>query len=602
MRKKILSFFVVLTMIIPFLGLTKNVDATYAPTRVISGTPFTLDALTVYSKEGGAYYRTPGFRGESYLDGNSYVYEGEYEVAPNSEIVFNTKYIATPNNFWNSRSFQVHDLNSLPTNLANNLKIIEYTKTKFSFRYTFSDEEVDWTKDSAQSKTPIMALSPVWSFNKLPDNVEANYGCINYETKVLKDGEQILGSSETSSHHIIDKKNVEIKEEVGAVPSDGSAIVYNSDPNVTTYLDNEQEAEIKLTLTRPTGITASSDIEVTGNIPDGMTYVDGSLSATSSNGLAVTTDDSSGTPIISFSNLPVGETITCTYRVKAPTTNEPTKFNTNDVLVNLYQKNLFSSGASVYDKTNMYTEDEATTTCSLPLQMNGKYNVKFDPNGGTGTYPDVTVKGGMQVSKPETIPTKKAKYGPATFDGWYLGDTKYDFSTPVRDNITLVAHYKEPNIITSVSADKTTVNPGDKLTYTINVTNNGYGNSYDGEVTFTIPKGLTVVDLDGGKLSPDRKTIIYKYNPLDAGKSQLFKPIFEVPQDAKNNSSYNASVQVTSINGEDITGEPVSKIITPVVKNNSVSTGDNNHWELFFLFGGSALMILRSLTKKRKAK
>ena len=62
-----------------------------------------------------------------------------------------------------------------------------------------------------------------------------------------------------------------------------------------------------------------------------------------------------------------------------------------------------------------------------------KYAVTFDTDGGTST-PKEEVTEGSTVTKPED-PTKEHY----TFDGWYLNDVKYDFSTPVKANITLVA-------------------------------------------------------------------------------------------------------------------------------------------------------------------
>ena len=74
-----------------------------------------------------------------------------------------------------------------------------------------------------------------------------------------------------------------------------------------------------------------------------------------------------------------------------------------------------------------------------------KYTVTFDSNGGTA----VESKEAYKYSNVEapTAPTKEStathRY---TFAGWYLGETKYDFTTPVTGNITLVARWTETEI------------------------------------------------------------------------------------------------------------------------------------------------------------
>lgn len=58
--------------------------------------------------------------------------------------------------------------------------------------------------------------------------------------------------------------------------------------------------------------------------------------------------------------------------------------------------------------------------------------VTFD---NEGTTEDVMVYPGNTVSKPEIDPTKTGCH----FSGWYLDDTKFDFTTPITGNITLKA-------------------------------------------------------------------------------------------------------------------------------------------------------------------
>ena len=66
------------------------------------------------------------------------------------------------------------------------------------------------------------------------------------------------------------------------------------------------------------------------------------------------------------------------------------------------------------------------------------HTVSFDLDGGAGSAPDTVVVDGRTVSAPED-PTKEG----FDFDGWYNGDEKFDFSTPITSDITLKAHWKE---------------------------------------------------------------------------------------------------------------------------------------------------------------
>lgn len=60
------------------------------------------------------------------------------------------------------------------------------------------------------------------------------------------------------------------------------------------------------------------------------------------------------------------------------------------------------------------------------------YTVTFDSYGGTPVPPAQEVEYGLTATEPAA--PEKTGY---TFDGWYLGDEKYDFSAAVEQNITL---------------------------------------------------------------------------------------------------------------------------------------------------------------------
>ena len=67
-------------------------------------------------------------------------------------------------------------------------------------------------------------------------------------------------------------------------------------------------------------------------------------------------------------------------------------------------------------------------------ELNEKCTVTFDAAGGSKVEKKLTVKG-TTVSEPSTT---KNYYD---FEGWYKGDTKFDFSTLITENITLTAKW-----------------------------------------------------------------------------------------------------------------------------------------------------------------
>lgn len=74
-----------------------------------------------------------------------------------------------------------------------------------------------------------------------------------------------------------------------------------------------------------------------------------------------------------------------------------------------------------------------------PIWRQG-FTVKFDTNGGVGTYPDQTVYygDGETAYMPFPAPTKENH----VFKGWYLGDTLWDFNNEVSANIVLKAEWE----------------------------------------------------------------------------------------------------------------------------------------------------------------
>ena len=76
------------------------------------------------------------------------------------------------------------------------------------------------------------------------------------------------------------------------------------------------------------------------------------------------------------------------------------------------------------------------TSCKDDTPDGDTCTVVFNSNGGTKIPRQSVVKGG-KVTRP-TDPIQENN----TFLGWYLGDTLYDFDTPVTENIMLDAKWE----------------------------------------------------------------------------------------------------------------------------------------------------------------
>ena len=72
----------------------------------------------------------------------------------------------------------------------------------------------------------------------------------------------------------------------------------------------------------------------------------------------------------------------------------------------------------------------------LSYRYLGNYLIVFDPDGGNG-FGFQPVTEGNRLKPPAKDPTKNKHL----FDGWFVGNTAYDFSRPVTDNATLTAHW-----------------------------------------------------------------------------------------------------------------------------------------------------------------
>ncbi|MFR2928251.1 MAG: InlB B-repeat-containing protein [Oscillospiraceae bacterium] len=91
------------------------------------------------------------------------------------------------------------------------------------------------------------------------------------------------------------------------------------------------------------------------------------------------------------------------------------------------------------DENEAYDFENTPVTADITLTAKwniNKYTVAFNTDGGTPVPPAQEVEYGLTTTEPAA--PEKTGY---TFDGWYLGDEKYDFSAAVEQNITLTAKW-----------------------------------------------------------------------------------------------------------------------------------------------------------------
>ena len=149
--------------------------------------------------------------------------------------------------------------------------------------------------------------------------------------------------------------------------------------------------------------------------------------------------------------------------------------------------------------------------------VEGKYHiVSFELNGGSGSIPKQWFVNIDTAQALEPVAPTREGY---EFAGWYNGDTKYDFTQNVTENITLTAHWEsvEAPIITGLENGKT------------------YCDAVEFEVTDNV--GVASVTAGDEELTPTN------------GKYTLEKGIGNVTVVAKDNADNETSVTVTVNNG-----------------------------------------------------
>lgn len=162
-----------------------------------------------------------------------------------------------------------------------------------------------------------------------------------------------------------------------------------------------------------------------------------------------------------------------------------------------------------------------------------EYTVSFDTNGGSAVEPQ-TIKYGEKAVEPEKAPAKKG----CDFSGWYADKqlTKaFDFSTPIKKDVTVYAKWTEFNYYISAGADQTwtkgskdNVKITSKRTVRDEVTYGRFTDLYiDGVALtkgtdYTVAEGSVIATINASaleKMTPGKKTVKFAFEDGETSTS-----------------------------------------------------------------------------------
>ena len=229
------------------------------------------------------------------------------------------------------------------------------------------------------------------------------------------------------------------------------------------------------------------------------------------------------------------------------------------------------------------------TTVKTPK---AEYSVSFDTNGGSAVEPQ-TIKYGEKAAEPEKAPAKKG----SDFSGWYADKqlTKaFDFSTPIKKDVTVYAKWTEFNYYISDGADQTwtkgstnNVTITSKRTVDDGTTFERFTDLYiDGVALekgkdYTVAEGSVIATINAStleKMAPGKKTVKFAF---EDGETSTSLTITESTVPAKDKDS-------------DTSGKSKAS--------KGVSTGDSNIITLYLITFVMAVAGCIVLAVRRKSR
>ena len=107
----------------------------------------------------------------------------------------------------------------------------------------------------------------------------------------------------------------------------------------------------------------------------------------------------------------------------------------------------FDFSTSIISDITLKAKWTKHTSTTLPEEQKQFFTVTFDTNGGSGIVSQ-KIENGKTAARPEE--PYRERYN---FIGWFLGDNKFDFSTPITSDITLKAKWDGQVFIVSFDSD-----------------------------------------------------------------------------------------------------------------------------------------------------
>ena len=130
------------------------------------------------------------------------------------------------------------------------------------------------------------------------------------------------------------------------------------------------------------------------------------------------------------------------------------------------------------------------------------------------------------------------------------------------DTFTIVNNHRILTVTKTV--DKTTVNPGDTLTYTITVSNDGDVVDNDIVLVDKLDTNLEFISSEGGVYDPSTHTVIYKIDALNPNEKKTFTLVTRVKDDITSGTTINNTALVLgNDNDEEV---PSNEVTTTVVE------------------------------------
>lgn len=214
------------------------------------------------------------------------------------------------------------------------------------------------------------------------------------------------------------------------------------------------------------------------------------------------------------------------------------------------KKGYASNGNATAAWTNVSSRDGKETltdggsSLPKPVVQVTSHTVTFDANGGS-TVASQTVDDKAKAVKPAN-PTRSGW----TFDGWYLDGAKYDFNTPVTQDITLKAGWRKTDVTTAKADLHKRLATGSKngrYKLTLDVKGTGSPAMRNTTVTDPLSKWVDPVGLADGKgigitVTKDGKVMTSGYTATYDAKTRTVKVV--LPGDLADGSTYQVAFEV----------------------------------------------------------